>query len=267
MTATTGSIKTWQKFARDVRPGRTDLLRELPKYPGAILISGCQRSGGTMLARAINQHPDVEDLSWSKDAELDAAQILSGTASIPAPEGKQCCFQTTYLNERGVEYLDQPEAFYLIWLIRNPYSVVYSMLHNWARFALNEVFIGCGLEHVPEVKRARFNRWGLWGISPRERACYAYLGKLRQAKELLQKLPAGNMVTLQYEELVTDKEQLLASLFEFAQLAPLASGGDDISTRSLKKKNKLSQKERVVVDAICSPEYEEFLANSISLSV
>ena len=68
-----------------------------------------------MLAKAFTEHPDIADFSWSKDAELDAALLLAGTQQPPQTDTAtpRYCFQTTYLNERAVEYQQHSGAFHL----------------------------------------------------------------------------------------------------------------------------------------------------------
>lgn len=261
-------IRKWQQFARQVRPGNDALLRALPEFPGSIFVAGCQRSGGTMLARELTAHPQVTDFTWSKDAELDAALVLAGVYPPAAPlaSGQRFCFQTTYLNERWVEYADHRAAFHLIWLVRNPYSVIYSMLHNWKRFALNEVFISCGAGLLPVPLAARYQRWGVLGVPALQRACYAYLGKLEQCRTLLTQLPEQQLTTLRYEELVTHKDAMLAALHQFCGLSQQAPANSEISTRSMGKADKLSQKERASVDAVCAERYENLLTTSIRLA-
>jgi len=262
------SARQWKRFGRKIRPNNTELLAELPNFPNAILVAGCQRSGGTMLAKAITQHEDVDTFSWSKDAELDAAQLLSGTAAKERVgfHGSRYCFQTTYLNERFIEYSQHIDSIHLIWLIRNPHSVVFSMLHNWKRFALNEVFISCGLPLVSKQRRAKFNRYGVLAVPPIERACYAYLGKLRQANVLFDSLPDDRFTTCEYEDLVQKKPEILSKLFSFAGLSNSASytqPGGEISSRSMNKADRLSESERTKVDSLCLEPYRDFQENRI----
>ena len=260
-------IRRWPQFARRIRPGNEQLLQDLPRYPGSIFVAGCQRSGGTMLARELNRHPDVLDCFWSRDAELDAALILSGTEPVePPPAGKRYCFQTTYLNDRWVEYAPNAEHFHLIWLIRNPYSVVYSMLYNWRRFALNEVFDQCGVDHLPEALARRRKRWGRLGVAPLDRAAMAYLGKLEQCRAMLEQLPQDRFTTLQYETLVTEKAAMTAQVYAFAGLAPLTVADTEISTRSLGKADKLRDAERARVTELCGAAYESLLADGLRLT-
>ena len=258
--------KTWPQFASRIRPGRTDLLSELAQLQQPILVAGCQRSGGTMLANSITQHPGVTPFAWSKDAELDAALVLSGTAPLPELHAtNRYCFQTTYLNEQGAEYQHQANPFYLIWLIRNPYSVVYSMVYNWKRFALNEVFLGCGAHLLDEQQARRLSRFGVLGVPPILRACYAWLGKMAQCEELLATLPTDRMTTLSYEDLVKNKETMLNRLFTFVGLPTHAGPESNISTRSLGKADRLSPKARAIVETLCEDSYREHLQTSIRL--
>ncbi len=260
-------IRNWPQFARRVRPGGTPLLAALPNYERSIFVAGCQRSGGTMLANAFTEHTATTDFTWSKDAELDAAQILAGVrspanASTPHP---RYCFQTTYLNERYTEYFDHVGRFHLIWLVRNPYSVVYSMLYNWKRFALNEVYNSCGAALATDTLSKRQQRFGIWGVKPVYRACYAYLGKINQGIELVERLPADVIATVGYDDLVTHRETMLSQLFRFTDLPDTAVAGDKISTKSLTKANALNSSERAIVKDLCEDAYEGFIAKHLSV--
>jgi len=260
-------VKTWPQFAKTIRAHEPKLLQALPNYHRPIFVAGCQRSGGTMLARTITEHPQMQNFSWGKDAELDAALLLSGAQPTPTQMAvtDRYCFQTTYLNERGVEYLDHPEHFHLIWLVRNPYSVVYSMVYNWKRFALNEVFASCGLDLMPEEERNRFERFGTIAVRPIDRACYAWLGKAAQCSMLLEKLPPNRMTSLSYEDLVQNRSLFLGKLYDFAELSRQSGANSDISTRSLKKSAGLSEKQRARVKTICESTYTEHMDTSIRL--
>jgi len=220
-----------------------------------------------MLARTITDHPEVQSFSWSKDAELDAALILSGNQSVPMTltANNRYCFQTTYLNEQGVEYLEHRDKFHLIWLIRNPYSVVYSMIYNWKRFALNEVFLGCGLSSMPEDRQNQFKRLGMLTVKPVERACYAWLGKAAQGSILLDELPSSQITTLSYEDLVQNRNAMLNKLFDFAELSRRRNAEGDISTRSMQKSAGLSKKQREIVSGLCDSTHAELMDGAIRL--
>jgi hypothetical protein len=118
------------------QPGQR-LLAKLDDYPDAILVAGCQRSGTTALARLLKRADGMIDHAFGHDDELDGALLLAGHATR-GTEGRHC-FQTTYLNDRFREYFEH-RAFRLIWMLREPRSVVYSMLNNWKRGALNRLF-------------------------------------------------------------------------------------------------------------------------------
>ncbi len=118
------------------------LLHRIDEFPDSVLVTGCQRSGTTALARAINASPAMVDYRFGRDDELDAAQILAGRVDH-VPRGRYC-FQTTYLNQCYGEYLEHRSPQRIVWVLRNPYSVVYSMVYNWGRFAFNELFAACG---------------------------------------------------------------------------------------------------------------------------
>ena len=142
------AISNWKQFAKRVRKTQRPLLLKLNEFPNSILVSGCQRSGTTMLTRLITKSDDVARFSSLKDDELEGALILSGLKSESQP--KRHCFQTTYLNECYEQYFSVNDSFKLIWVIRNPYSTVYSLVHHWKRFALNELFQSCGVQMLTQ---------------------------------------------------------------------------------------------------------------------
>jgi hypothetical protein len=207
-----------------------------------------------MLAGAITDHPEIEDFAWSKDAELDGALILSG--EVDPPDAGRYCFQTTYLNEEYPAYLNATAPFRLVWLLRNPRSVVYSMLYNWRRFALNELFTYCGAKYLAEPEARRFAKWGLPAVRPITRACLSYKAKIRQAMHLSGQLPDDAMLPVEYETLVSEKEQVLREICDFADLVYHPSMGDRINTRSLDKARQLTAGETRTIEQLCDEDYE-----------
>lgn len=251
------SVKNWRGFASYVRGKQEQLLIQLDAFTSSVLVTGCQRSGGTMLARMISDSEGMTKYSWSNDEELDAALILSG--SVPHHPVGRYCFQTTYLNERYPEYFEHPNH-YIIWSLRNPHSVVFSMLYNWKRFALNELFLHCGYEHMNYRDRVQFQRFGLFGVSPLLRAVYAYVGKTSQLFKLEQNYAADRLTILDYDVLVRDKGRLLPRLYERIQLSYKPGYGAPISNRSLGKKSRLKTNEVQLIDDLCMPIYNDALA-------
>lgn len=132
------NFRTWQRFHHGPRQEPGPLTKTLASYPDAVLVAGCQRSGTTMLTRVIARSRAFRGLALTHDDELDAAITLAGYLELP--RDKRYCFQTTYLNERYPEYRAMGAGQKLIWVLRNPASVVYSMVYNWKRFALNELY-------------------------------------------------------------------------------------------------------------------------------
>lgn len=251
-------IDTWRKFAARVRARQDRLLTELHRFDDPILVTGCQRSGGTMLSRVITGSASMTKFWFSKDEELDAALILSGAVDYHGT-GRHC-FQTTYLNERWREYLQQARPFRMVWTLRNPQSVVYSMVYNWKRFALNEVFVHCGLEHMNGADRYNLQRCGVLGVPPIRRAAYAFVGKVSQLLQLSQAWPDGRLTVLDYDQLVRHKTDLLPILYQRLGLAYQGAYAEPISERSLGKKEQLSAAERDEVDRLCGPVFSLALA-------
>ena len=231
-------------------------MGRLAEFPDSVLVTGCQRSGGTMLSRLITNSAGMVSYCSGGDCELDAALLLSG--QLPHEPRGRYCFQTTYLNERFSEYFEHPEH-YVIWLLRNPHSVVYSMVYNWKRFALNELFLQCGYAEMDYRDRVRFQRFGLLGIPPLRRAAYSFNGKVSQLFKLREGYTEERLIVLEYDHLIQEKERVLPTLYERIHLEYDAKYATPISERSLSKKNCLRDKERELVNTLCMPIYNTAL--------
>ena len=247
-------INTWQEFAKKVRSNGCHLLKELDKFPDSVLVAGCQRSGTTMLTRIITKSEGMVNYWFGHDDELDAAIILSGCIDHK-PAGRYC-FQTTYLNENFYEYFEH-SGYKIIWILRNPYSVVYSMLNNWERFALNELFQGCGSDLLDSKEKCRYDLFGIWGISRLKRACLSYNAKTSQVIELKKLLGDTMVLVVDYDELVLNKEQLLPAIYRFINLPYKPKYGESIRSENTKKAEQFSVKKKSLVEKLCMPVYEE----------
>jgi hypothetical protein len=249
-------IHSWAAFHTLVKqPGRP-LLATLDDYPDPILVAGCQRSGTTALARLLKRADGMIDHAFGHDDELDGALLLSGYATR-GTEGRHC-FQTTYLNDRFREYFEH-RGFRLIWMLREPRSVVYSMLNNWKRGALNRLFDACGAEVLARSgEPATFSATWL-GPSRLTKACASYVGKTAQTAELRERL-GDRIAVVDYDELVAQKHMLLPQLCEFAGVRYDTRLADALHDRSVGKRDKLSAADAERVDSFCTAVYDGALA-------
>ena len=239
-------INSWQQFAREVRSKGKDLLCKLDSFPNSILITGCQRSGTTMLSRVITGSDGMVDYRFGQDDELDAALILSGHVNQEL-HGRYC-FQTTYLNECYHEYLKYSDGHKIIWVIRNPLSVVYSLLHNWRRFAFNELFRSCGVGFLEWKESRRYDLIGRWGLSRLERACLSYNGKVSQVFELVDRIDKDRLIIIDYDELVKRKDEILPAIYQFIDLEYKTEYVDFIHNRSVSKAKNFSVSKRTFIE-------------------
>jgi hypothetical protein len=247
-------LRSWKAFGRSVRKRAEPLLLCLPAFENAVLVAGCQRSGTTALTRVIAGSAGFSRFAYTHDDELDAAQILAGV--IECPPGQRRCFQTTYLNERFSEYWTTPGNFRLIWVIREPIAVVRSMVHNWRRFALNELFLACGVALATERERSRVRRFGPWSIPPARRACLSYVAKTSQIAEIAAKVPPERLRVVDYHDLVRHRDETLARLFEFIGEPYRTSYGAGLHDASVGRSDGLSARTRSEVDSFCGPAYQ-----------
>jgi hypothetical protein len=248
---------SWQRFHAQIRSKGVTLLRELPRFHDAVLVAGCQRSGTTALSRVVAQSEGMVDYWSMSDDELEAALILCGVQA-QVSTGRYC-FQTTYLNESYREYLDGSLEYRLVWVLRNPYSVTFSMLYNWDAFAFDELFDACGR---PLLGGKAASGAGRRGLSRLRRACLSYAGKQMQALELSARL-GNRMLVVEYDEMVRDPALILPAIYEFIDLPYAPRYAAKLHGRSLSKAELLSAGERRIIEETCMPLYER--VNSLSI--
>lgn len=248
------NIKDWRTFARLYRFKGRKLLQELEKFDDAILVTGVQRSGTTILTRIIIESGALVDFREGGDDELEAALILSGETGY-AREGRHC-FQTTYLNEAYREYLDHKGNYTMIWVVRNPYSVVYSMVHNWRRYTLDNLFRGTGVNLLEGNDKRLYGLLGPVALTAIKKACLSYVGKTQQLFELYDELGPQRLHVVDYDALVNDPGAILSALFEKLEIPY----GDECESRlhgsSVRKMNKLSKREMDHINRTCVDAYK-----------
>lgn len=253
-TANSARIRTWPQFARRVRAQGCRLLSELERFPNAVLVTGCQRSGTTVMARIITNSDGMVNYWSGPDDELDAALILSGT--VAHANCGRYCFQTTYLNECFHEYLDRVRDQKIIWVLRNPMSVTSSMLYHWGRFAFNELFDACGAQLMSEGERQRYTRFGRLSMSRIQRACLAYNGKINQLFSLAGHFSTSALAVIDYEDLITGRHRLLKQVYTFIDLPYRDTYAQALRSGTKSRSRQLSDRQRRVVQRSCMPTYQ-----------
>ena len=253
------TYRSWQRFHAGPRQEARPLTSALATYPDAVLVAGCQRSGTTMLTRVIARSRGFRSLQLTHDDELDAALALSGY--IDLPRDTRYCFQTTYLNERFPEYRAIGAGQRLIWVLRNPHSVVYSMVYNWRRWALNELYESSREEaarRVPETVARSAGRWP-FGPSRAHKAMMAYVGKSAQLFDIRKLVPAGQLMVVEYDEVVQSPAEWLPRIFSFIGQPYDPADAQMIRAASVHKAARMPDRMRAEIDAIAMPTYEECL--------
>jgi|LGOV01.1.fsa_nt_gb hypothetical protein len=261
-------IPTWKQFARKVRARESKLLTQVSLIDSVVFVSGCQRCGTTILTNVLVQSPEVANYQTDLDSELEGALILSGHLPLIS-NNKRYCFQTTYLNERYEEYFEHQGRFKLVFVIRNPYSVVYSMMYHWKRrrklrnFALNELFCSCGKNGLSEKDLKRFNFLGSYGFSTLKKACLSYVQKTGQIFEIERKL-GNDVMVVEYNDIIRKKNVMLPNLFSFFELEYDPVYGSTIDSRSLTKAKRLSERQKRMIYEVCWETYEK--ARSLTIT-
>lgn len=255
-------VSNWAQFDRKIRSKNARLLARLPRYPDAILVAGCQRSGTTVVARILRDAIGMACPGFTRDDELDAALILSGAVRYDADT--RCCFQTTYLNDHVGEYFEHDD-YRLVWILRNPEAVVTSMLVNWRRGALNRLFRACGADALDEQGSRRFRRYGTYGFRRLEMACLSYNVKTAQVHELAARLGADRLFILDYDVLIDERESALPAMFRFASVDYDDRHADMLRSGGAARKSPLREAARTRIRELCDGEYRRALRLATSL--
>ncbi|NSW52275.1 MAG: sulfotransferase domain-containing protein [Anaerolineae bacterium] len=250
-------IQTWRQFTSEIRQTGCKLLKKLDQYPDAVLVTGCQRSGTTMLSRIITQSAGMVNYWTGLDDELDAALILAGRKTFPVPG--RYCFQTTYVDENYPEYFEHTGLYKIIWMLRNPFSVVYSLLYNWRPASLDGTFKKCGAAGLQGFSALLYQALGLPAVSRTRRACALYQTKTQQLLELFDRLGKAKMLVIDYDDLVLHKNSVLPHIFQFIHLPYQSGYAQSIHPDSLHKHNLLTRKERRVIQQVALPLYQRAL--------
>ena len=248
--------RTWRRFHNGPRQSGAPLLRTLSRYPDCVLVAGCQRSGTTMLTRIIAGAAGFWRLALTTDDELDAALALGGYVDLPA--GRRYCFQTTYLNECYPEYRGLGPGQRLIWVVRNPNSVVHSMVYNWKRFALDELYEFCGSLPTDRDERRRSARlpWP-FGATRAYKACSAYAGKARQIFAIRDLILPQQLLIVDYDGLVQSPADTLRKVFDFIGEPYEPAYANAVRADSARKADRQPAAMRSLVEEIATPVYRQ----------
>ena len=245
-------VATWAQFHRIVKRPERALLARLDDYEDAVLVAGCQRSGTTAVTRVLQAALGMPPLSFCRDDELAGALLLAGQVE-DARTGRQC-FQTTYLNDRVDEYFEHTD-YRLIWIVREPVSVIHSMVFNWKRGALKRLYHACGRNGSDRELRAfgPFDRW--LGPPALEMACASYVAKTRQTFVLYRRL-RDRMQIVDYRDLMLDKQRVVPSLCEFAGIDPASAPLEMLHSRSIGRDSAFPDGIAEKIQRTCAPLYD-----------
>ena len=92
-----------------------------------------------------------------------------------------------------------------------------------------------------------------------DRACYAYNGKTQQINQIIDVLGKNYVKVVLYDDMVKKPDITFKDIFEFLDLKYSGSYIDDTHSKSIKKKNKLSKKEKEYIIYKCQKTYESTL--------
>ncbi|MFC1884630.1 hypothetical protein ACFL2O_07655 [Thermodesulfobacteriota bacterium] len=185
---------------------------------------------------------------------MEGALILAGEAPHE-PRGRYC-FQTTYVNECYHEYFEKKNGHKIIWVLRNPFSTIYSILDHWSRSGLFELFEAYGSPDLSGRDLKLHKLFGRHGLSHLKMACLAYNEKISQLFELVDNLPDGTIKVVEYDALVKRKNDVLPVIFKFIDLPYDNDCAELINRKSVEKKDRLSSRKRRIIEKMSAPIYK-----------
>jgi hypothetical protein len=228
------------------------LLARLDDYDDSVLVAGAHRCGNTALARLLKHADGIADHCFGADDELDGALLLAGYVARHT-DGRHC-FQTTYLNDRYTEYFEHDD-FRLIWVLREPRSVVREWLQSFKRFGPRR-----SVEDLPArasgASARRAPAAGSSACSRLERACASYVAKTEQTFALRERLGA-RMAIVDYDDLVAHREVLLPQLCEFADVPYDRELARQLHGKSARNSDHLAAWETRHIDDRCADVYRK----------
>lgn len=250
-------ITSWQQFTKLVRRSNRPLLQHLGDFHEPILVAGCQRSGTTMLSQILNESAGMAHYGWGNSLELDGALILSGAVEYTPLSNSRYIFQTTYLDDHYREYIEHQGQFKLIWIFRNPASVVYSLLYNWPARSLEGAFNFYILEKMKKIDQIMYSLIGSIWVSHVREACLLYKAKNTQLLELMNIMGKEAIFVVDYDDLVQKKETILPQIYRFVGLEYDGRYLQKINNKSIDKKKQLSRRELGIIGQIAEPVYRD----------
>ena len=179
---------------------------------------------------------------------------------MDVPTDRRYCFQTVYLNEKWREYRTLGANQKLIWVLRNPYSVVYSMVYNWKRAALARLYDSCVTQAVMPAKLRR-SRWP-WPIGPSriEKACFAYSMKTSQIELVRELVPPSQLLVVEYDRIVEAPSAWLSRIFAFIEEPYDDAYARAVRADSVRKADRLSDETRRMIERDAEPVYRKCLS-------
>jgi hypothetical protein len=216
----------------------------------SIIVTGCQRSGTTLMYQLLGQTLRGT-LALS---EIQSCEYLLGELKLPRPRSHLLALQATFMVSERESFLSLPEGHLIVFLLRNPLSVCWSLLYHFG--ALDLIWHSRG-PHVSHAIRSQFGNPPSLIAS----AAMMYLDSLDTAKAIMTNRP-GSSIVVDYDALVEDYRDTIEQIsFKFNDLCPgthtvLQETCDaDIRREPMNNRNDLShQEEQFILDA-CNDEY------------
>ena len=203
-----------------------------PTESETFLITGCQRSGTTLLGMALEAHPSVEIVEennqrFHKRGAVDRELDLEAVVSYTQGGGKVVGFKVPRDSHRLKQIVGALPSVLVVWVDREIRQTVSSMLslpingETWAAVAARqEIAKYLSTAHDESARRLFEDTLAMSDAASRSAALASlcWLVK-RQQRDRAIRLFGPNLCCVNYEALTTDPAAALRGILEFLDLA------------------------------------------------
>ena len=131
------------------------------------------------------------------------------------------------------------------------------MLNNWPKYALREIFDNCVRPNLGMMDRLKEWAWDEEGYPLIKKAAHSYNARTSQVFELREHFSDDQMMVIDYDDFVSNKDVRLPQIYKFIDLPYHAEYAEQIHQKSKNKKNQFSAEDAALVEKICMPVYQK----------
>lgn len=253
------NYKRWKEINNSILPKikKGSHFQKLPtsKYKN-LLLFGCQRTGTTWATNILGKYlPNTFAFS-----EKQTFYFLLDNYIIPEVYADLLIFKTTFINQEIESHENCLANTHFLLMVRNPFSVVYSLVHNFGMLAEVSVYYESRRKESDLVETDN---------KKLKMAVEIYRQSMRVSLDMLKKFDQSKMKVVFYDDMVLNTQEVLADIANFLDLditdcQKTITNGNSLS---LNKWHQLSQEELKFIRDYAQPIWKQFLEAAAKQSI